>query len=344
MSGKVIPNMIYEHMVSRHIKNLAPAWIQLARGTETILAVEGAWQHYFKVLPALNSELSESCEALFAMFPITEPFELQQVQLIDGQYTNISAIQYEDSDWILFCDVTEPTLKDQQYQQGSNELLLVKAQLDRALVRYVGQEVAGREASGLLHIDMAGERRVVTVLFVDIRGFTPFNERHDAQVVLQVLNEYMGCMLPPILAENGMIDKIIGDGVMAVFGVLEPERDSAADAFTAAKKIFESIKKLNKKRYNEGLEQLGAGVGIATGEVILGILGSHDRRCFTAIGSQVNFAARLESSARPGEILLDEVSYQRLKKDESFLPISLTLKGLGEAVAYSYRVTVVTVA
>ncbi len=333
MNTNHMPSIIYQHMAKHHIQQFAPAWIKLEYDTATIKEVGGDWQHYFHKQPEIGSELHASCEILFGMLPITESFELPQVQLIQNQYTDISGIRHQNTDWVLFSDVTAHTLQMQQYQQASNELVLLKGQLKRTLNRYVGEEVLDRISKGDLQFDVAGERKLISTLFVDIRGFTPFNERHDAQVVMQTLNDYMDCMLPPILNEAGMIDKIMGDGAMAVFGVLSSDKEAVYNAFTAAKHILSSVKKLNQVRHSHDLEQLGVGIGIATGEAVLGILGSHDRRCFTAIGSHVNLASRLESTARVGEILVDAKSHQLL--GEALIPTQLELKGIGKVTAYS---------
>ncbi|MDQ7001288.1 MAG: adenylate/guanylate cyclase domain-containing protein, partial [Ghiorsea sp.] len=192
-----------------------------------------------------------------------------------------------------------------------------------------------RIAQGEMQLNAAGERKTITTLFVDIRAFTPFNERYDAQVVMQTLNDYMNGMLPPILQHHGMVDKIMGDGVMAVFGVLPSENDSCLDAFHAAKQMIQAIATLNQQRMRNGLEQLGIGVGIASGEAVLGILGSHERRAFTAIGRHVNLAARLESNARVGEILIDKTVYQALAQPHAFTATTLTLKGIGQTLVFS---------
>ena len=267
---------------------------------------------------------------------------MPQIQLVNDCYTDISTIHEHGREWLLFCDVTENTLQIQRYQQTSNEFVLLKAKLDQTLARYVGQEVVERATSGALQFDVDGERKRISTLFVDIRGFTPFNETHDAQVVMQTLNAYMDCMLTPILEKNGMVDKIIGDGVMAVFGVLESEKNSAQNAFSAATNILQRTVQLNQQRKLLNLEQLGIGIGIATGDAVLGILGSHDRRAFTAIGRHVNLAARLESNAQVGEILIDEESHHELGQSATFSSITLTLKGIGETDVFSHKIKCIT--
>jgi len=331
-----IPEVIYNCITSKNTDILAPAWIELEYQSSRIKTIGGAWQNYFDTTPKAGDNVIDICEVLQGMVPLHDGFELPQIQLSDHHYTDISAIHKQGRDWILFSDVTQHTIQIQQYQQTSNELTLLKAQLNRTLNRYVGQEVAERVANGTLQLNLDGERKLITTLFVDIRGFTPFNERNDAQVVMQTLNDYMDNMLKPILSHAGMVDKIIGDGIMAIFGVLPTEETSASNAFAAATNIINNIKKLNQTRKKQGLEQLGTGIGIATGDAVLGILGSHERRAFTAIGRHVNLAARLESNARAGEILVDDETFNMLKQPSLFSAVTLSLKGIGKTSAHTY--------
>jgi len=332
-----LPSILADTLTKNATQQWQPAWLELEKNGCNILGVGGAWEHYFRVSPALGRDASEACEILMGMLPLMDDFELPQVQVLDVYYTDVLALRGEDSDWILFCDVTEQTEQLQRYQQISNDLVLLQGDHQRTLNRYVGSEVVRRDARGDLSINAKGERRVISTLFTDIRGFTPFNESHDAQVVIETLNEYMTCMLDPILNQAGMIDKITGDGAMAVFGVLDSKHACTEDAFRAGQEILKAVHYLNTERQKQGLEQLGVGVGIATGEAVLGMLGTHHRRCFTAIGPHVNRAARLESNAPAGEILLDEDSYVALHQPADCLQIDVHLKGIGEMKSYVWR-------
>ena len=339
MTSQTLPQPLYQHIASHTIQQLEPAWLQLKKGSDDIIQAGGAWQHYCPQQPQIGQQATVLFDVLIGMLPITENFELPQIQLQDGQYTDISALTDSQYDWLLFCDVTQSTIQLQQYQQVSNDLILLKAQMKQTLHRYVGHEVVTRIEQGDMQLDTAGERKNISTLFVDIRGFTPFNERHDAQVVMQTLNDYMHCMLPPIMQQHGMIDKIMGDGVMAVFGVLPSQDHSSLDALHTAKQMIQAVYQLNQQRLHQGLEQLGIGVGIASGEAVLGVLGSHKRRTFTAIGRHVNLAARLESNARVGEILIGQATYQALNQPHNFTPATLTLKGIGQTNVFSQTLT-----
>ncbi len=274
---------------------------------------------------------------LDGLLPFHDSFDLPQIQLKEEIYTDIHAFYEEGAAWLIFCDVTETTLQTQKYQQAANELILLREKQARILDRYLGQEVAERAANGLLQFDSAGERKTISTLFVDIRGFTAFNEHQDAQLVMHTLNDYMKCMLQPVLDNSGLIDKITGDGAMAVFGVLPSRSHYSQLAFQAAKEMMSGVEKLNLQRGQEGREQLKIGIGIATGEAVLGILGARERRSFTVIGKHVNLAARLESKARPGEILMDEITCKSLGSPDVFASTDYELKGIGKVKVYLYE-------
>ncbi len=330
MSKAVIPERINQWLATSQLNNLSPAWIQLEKGTALVQSVDGAWTVYFENKPTLQTEASVVCDVLQGMLPIQEPFELPHIQLKDDQYTDIIALEDKTCDWLLFLNVTQKVLELQQYQQAANELHLLKDQLDRTLSRHVGQEIAQLAIDGDIQLKSDGERKTISTLFVDIRGFTNYNEKVDAQEVMNTLNAYMHEMLQSILDNHGIIDKIMGDGIMAIFGIVGSENTHVEDAFQAGLTIQQRILALNKKRRQNKQEALGVGIGIATGEAVLGILGSHERRAFTAIGKHVNLAARLESNARAGEILLDQVTLNTLKRTPKHHMVNLELKGIGK--------------
>jgi class 3 adenylate cyclase len=154
----------------------------------------------------------------------------------------------------------------------------------------------------------AGERKVLTILFSDIRGFTSLSERRPPEQVVNILNRILTLQAERVKAFSGDIDKYIGDAVMALF----QGQEAALDAIRCAVEIQKAI-----QSYNAGLSsnepRIEVGIGISTGEVILGSIGSEDRRDFTAIGSHVNLSARLCSLAKPREILMAESTYQQVQ-------------------------------
>jgi adenylate cyclase len=140
----------------------------------------------------------------------------------------------------------------------------------------------------------SGSKETVSILFSDIRGFTSLSEHADAEVVVKILNHYLGNMTEVILKKNGTIDKFIGDAIMAIWGAPIKSETYSADAVNAALEMLEKLNDVNAWLLDQGLFPLDIGIGINTGEVILGSIGSEQKADYTVIGDNVNLAARLE--------------------------------------------------
>ncbi len=148
------------------------------------------------------------------------------------------------------------------------------------------------------NINLGGEYYTATVLFTDIRGFTSISEKLPAAQVVDLLNRYFAEVTAAIIDEGGMINKFVGDAVLALFGVPVSTEDHAARALRAALKIRERRERLNLEFEREGLPLLQSGIGIHSGTLVAGNIGSKARMEFTAIGDTVNVASRLESACK----------------------------------------------
>lgn len=143
-----------------------------------------------------------------------------------------------------------------------------------------------------------GENKNVTVYFSDIRSFTDFTERHTAEEVVDMLNGYFEIMVGIIIKHNGVVDKFIGDAIMAVWGAPTPTDHDTHDAIAACMEMREGLVRFNEKRVAEGKEPILMGAGVHTGSVISGTIGSDERMEYTVIGDAVNTAARIEASTK----------------------------------------------
>jgi adenylate cyclase len=186
-------------------------------------------------------------------------------------------------------------------------------ELRRTMSRYLSNEVIDRlmvQADGGLD----GSSQPVTILFSDIRGFTPLTERLGAGETVALLNEYFSYMEDVVTNRSGMIDKYIGDAIMALFGSPFPSDNDAANAVQAAGDMFQVLQILNARRLAEGKGVIRIGVGIGTGTVITGNIGSPKRMDFTVIGDPVNLAARIESATKTygADILVCDTTWARL--------------------------------
>jgi adenylate cyclase len=165
--------------------------------------------------------------------------------------------------------------------------------------RYVSPDVVRELVDISEELVVGGERREISVLFSDIRGFTTLSEGLDPAELVNQLNEYFEEMTEAIEWERGTLDKFIGDGLMAIFGAPLHQPDHADRACAVALAMCERLDELNVGRTERGLPQLAIGIGVHTGEAIVGNIGSPARRVeFTAIGDTVNLASRLESNTK----------------------------------------------
>lgn len=182
-----------------------------------------------------------------------------------------------------------------------------------ALERHFPDHVVEGILSGRLET-LATHRQEVTVLFSDVRDYTTLSEALPPEQVVELLNEWFTEATRAVRRHGGMVDKFIGDAVMALFGVPEPRPDAAADAVRAAVEMRDALCALNLRQKALGGREIHLGIGIHTGEVVIGFIGSHLRQSYTAIGDPVNVASRLESATKryPGcDILLSEITEER---------------------------------
>lgn len=174
-----------------------------------------------------------------------------------------------------------------------------KLWIRKALGRYLSPNIMAEVLADPSRLRLGGERRTLTVLFSDIRNFTPFCESREPEEVVAVLNEYLTAMTQQIFKHSGTLDKYVGDEIVAFFGAPgAPRADHALSAARAALDMTATLKKLQDKWRSEGREPLDFGVGLNTGEVLVGNMGSTDIFDYTVIGDQVNVGARVEALTR----------------------------------------------
>ena len=179
--------------------------------------------------------------------------------------------------------------------------------------RYVSEEVAAEiVADPGRHLKLGGDKREVTVVFGDLRGFTPLAERLDPQDAVDILNVYLTHVIDAVFEFKGTLDKFRGDGFMAFFGAPMHHEDDPANAVRCALVMQERLRSITFAKFPD--LRLNMGIGINTGTVIAGNVGSERRADYTVIGNEVNLAQRFESNAGPGQILITGSTYERVKE------------------------------
>jgi adenylate cyclase len=162
---------------------------------------------------------------------------------------------------------------------------------------------------------LRGVNREVSVLFSDIRGFTTMSERLGARETVAMLNDYFTDMVDVVFAHNGILDKYIGDMIMAVFGSVRSRQDDAANAVMVGSRMMMALRELNLRRGAAGQEPINIGIGISTGDVVAGSIGSPKRLEYTVIGDRVNLAERLQNANKyyGTGVLMCETTAARLR-------------------------------
>lgn len=207
--------------------------------------------------------------------------------------------------------------------------------IKRAMGKYVSKDVMKKVLSDLDKLKLGGIRTVVTILFVDIRNFTRISENLSPQDVTSILNEYFSAIEPVIGKYHGIVNKYMGDGVLAVFG--EPIKDDnhALNAINCGVEITEKVKILREKLLKEGKPKIEIGIGINTGEVFAGNIGTEERLEYTVIGDNVNLAYRIESYNQilRTSFLISQYTYEYVKDYVDVVKLShVEIKGKSKPI------------
>src|SRR5262245_21071792 len=211
---------------------------------------------------------------------------------------------------------------------------LLREELARAKYRrFMPPHVVDEILASPNTLSLGGTNSCITVLFSDIRGFTSMSEKLKPQVVVQILNEYFADMTPIVFEYQGLLDKFMGDGLMAMFGVPYACDDAASNAVAAAIAMQRKMIQGNEDLVAAGHSEIAIGIGINTGTATVGYMGSRDRTDYTAIGDTVNLAARLEKQAKAGQIIISSFTFEAIGSRFAVKPADqIKVKGRQEPV------------
>lgn len=199
-----------------------------------------------------------------------------------------------------------------------------REKIKHAMGRYISHDVMQNVVKDIDGLKLGGKRANVTVLFADIRGFTSMSENMSAEEVSVILNEYFTEIEPIISQYNGVINKFIGDAVLAIFGEPIQDKDHALNAVKCANDMLKKVDELQKKWIKEGKPKIEIGVGINTGEAFVGNIGSEKRLEYTVIGDVVNLASRIESYNKvyKTSFLISSTTYENVRNIADVIKIS----------------------
>jgi len=252
---------------------------------------------------------------------------------------NVSAShKFDDADLdfvIAFAGIAAVAIENSQFAERIRKEALARSNFERYFTPQLAQRIA---SAGEGATRLGGDKREVTVLFSDIRGFTAMSEKMPPSDMATLLTDYFTEMVDCVFRNEGTLDKFIGDAVMAQWGAPIGSKEDPDKAMKAAIEMMQELDKLNVKWKAEGRPELQIGIGLNHGEAFAGNIGSEKRLEYTVIGDVVNTASRLCSAAGPGEILISE----EMRKSLSQVPAlavcpPMELKGKSQPVPV-YRV------
>lgn len=202
-----------------------------------------------------------------------------------------------------------------------------KEKIQKALGKYLSYDVMENVVKNIDNISLGGKRTDVTVLFADIRNFTSLSETMDADSTTKILNEYFSALVPIIEKHNGILNKFMGDAILAIFGEPKKTTNHALDAVKCADKMLKKVKHLQEKWLDEGKPKIQIGIGISSGDAFIGNIGSKERFEYTVIGDTVNTASRIENYNKvyKTNFLISEETYKRVKSNIDVITIKNVL-------------------
>lgn len=204
-----------------------------------------------------------------------------------------------------------------QYVSESKE----KRFIQKTFQYYLMPEVINEIIKDPTKLSLGGQKKKITILFSDIRGFTSFSEKLSPEELVRMMNEYFTLMSDTIMDNKGLVDKYIGDAIMAFWGAPVLNDSQSADACMTALTMSKNLKKLNEKWESMGVPPIGIGIGLNTGQVIVGNMGSEKRFNYTIMGDEVNFGSRLEGLNKTygTECIISGETQAEIKDDMRFV-------------------------
>ncbi len=277
---------------------------QVASSRQAVLSSDATVDSRFQ---GAHSIIMQGIRSSMAV-PLMHSDELFGLMLLDSQ---IATNAFTEKDLQLFQNVANQAaiaVQNSLYAKKLEAEAVTRERFQRLLSPAIAQQVL----EGKVAIQKGGEGRQTTVLFSDIRGFTSMSESENPQVIVDMLNEYFELMVEVIFKYEGTLDKFVGDEIMALFGAPVSHGDDAVRCVRTAIEMLEVLAELNAARARVGAPEIRIGIGVNTGHVVAGYIGSSKALEYTVIGDTVNTGARLCSVAKAGEIIISQSTLEQI--------------------------------
>jgi adenylate cyclase len=249
--------------------------------------------------------------------PLTHHDELLGIMHLDSM---IATNAFTEKDLQIFGGIASQAavaIHNSQLAREIEQEAKTRAQFQRLLSPNLVDQVV----QGKLQLEKGGALSEITLLFSDIRGFTSMSESHEPEEIVRMLNEYFELMVDVIFKYEGTLDKFVGDEIIALFGAPVPMQHAEFKAVQCALDMMKVLSEFNRTRLAEGQNEIKIGIGINTGMVVTGAIGSSRALQYTAIGDAVNTTSRLCSVAQPGQIILSDATFRKVQGEVAAVPL-----------------------
>jgi adenylate cyclase len=274
----------------------------------------------------LMSNIASLMVVLLLIVAVTRPI-VRSIKELSESAKQVEAGNYSKN---LIADRSDEIGQLQRRVNKMIEGLRQRDLIQRLFGRYVGDSIAEELLKNSENLNLGGKEKTVTILMSDLRGFTPMAERLKPTEVLKILNKYLSRMTEAIEVNRGVVIDFYGDGILSFFDRADCNvTECAMDALDSAKKMQKALVEVSEELVAEGLPELGMGIGIHTGQVVVGNIGSEKRGKYGVVGSAVNTTKRIESMAKAGAILISDKTHSILgHRVQVASEIRVELKGL----------------
>ncbi|HEX9574933.1 MAG TPA: adenylate/guanylate cyclase domain-containing protein [Myxococcales bacterium] len=271
---------------------------------------------------AISDERFSTSQSIIALgvrsamaVPLLSGDEVKGIMFLDSR-ERVAAFTTKDLEVLsAIAAQASVALENSEYARALEREAEQRAQLSR----FLSPALVEQAARGALELGKGGQLTDLTILFSDIRGFTSMSEKLPAQEVVKVLNDYFELMVDILFEHGGILDKFIGDALMGLWGAPVRRPDDATRAVQAAVQMQAKLREFNAERVADGKQPLQIGIGLHTGQVVVGNMGSSKALSYTAIGDGVNLASRLCGVAREEMIVISEECAAKAGKDRFVL-------------------------
>lgn len=304
-----VPAAVSDYLVAITIQNRSLAYLRITL-TGYVISAGGELATYGLATVGAGEYAGDRLFFLEGFFPLAEASEiLPSVHTEQGRIIDIHLIAEDTEGWVVLLDTTADARRQQRLQQKGNDLSLLRQQYARLISRELGQQPSA------IARQLPTATREISVLLVKICSLTDYSDRTSPATTLKTLNAYLSIITQIMIEEGGVINHILGETVVVLFGLFPSHQSCAQQAVYAAKRLIR--KNQTSAPASKNIAQLDIGVGVTTGSAAAGLVHSHSYQALNAIGSHIQQTLQMIDLIHPSTVLIDLTTFTALDTDKS---------------------------